>query len=172
MIADGRRKGGGDMRIFITLSIALAAIAPAGAGSARAAAPDSGAPGWMAGCWSQDSLSLGAAPKWTEECWMAPRGGVMLGAGRAGSGDRLDEWEAMQIIAGPDGRLVYWASPGGAARVGFTEASRGPTEIVFANAGHDYPQRIRYWREGAMLNAEISLIDGSRAMRWRYKRDR
>ena len=154
------------MRTFITLSIALAAMALAGAGKAQSTAPDTTAPGWMAGCWSQNK-----APKWTEECWMGPRGGVMLGAGRAGSGDKLSEWEAMQIIPASDGKLVFWASPDGGARVGFTEASRGPTEIVFANAGHDYPQRIRYWREGEMLNAEISLLDGSKAMRWQYKRD-
>jgi hypothetical protein len=154
------------MRTSISLSIALAAIALAGASAAQSTASDTAAPDWMAGCWSQDK-----APKWTEECWMGERGGVMLGAGRAGSGDKLTEWEATQIIPGADGKLVYWASPDGGARVSFTEVSRGATEIVFANAAHDYPQRIRYWREGAMLNAEISLIDGSKAMRWQYKRD-
>ncbi len=159
------------MRRSITLSAALATIALSGAGMAQSTARDTGAPGWMAGCWSQESLSPGGASKWTEECWMAPRGGVMLGAGRAGSGDKLSEWEATQILAGRDGKLVYWASPDGGVRVAFTEASRGPMEIVFANAAHDYPQRIRYWRDGAMLNAEISLIDGSKAVRWRYKRD-
>ena len=102
---------------------------------------------------------------------MGRRGGGMLGAGRAGAGDKLNEWEAMQIIPGPGGKLVYWASPDGGARVSFTEVTREATEIVFANAGHDYPQRIRYWREGEMLNAEISLIDGSKAIRWQYKRD-
>ena len=153
------------MRISITLSIALAAMTLTGVATAQSTGSGTAAPGWMAGCWSQDK-----APKWTEECWMGPRGGVMLGAGRAGSGDKLSEWEAMQIIAAADGKLVFWASPDGGARVGFTEASRGPTEIVFANAAHDYPQRIRYWRDGETLNAEISLIDGSRAMRWQYKR--
>jgi hypothetical protein len=156
----------------VTAAIALAAIASATSGAAQTAAGAGSMPGWMAGCWSQAVPSRGEAPKWTEECWMAPRGGVMLGAGRAGSGERLTEWEATQIVPGPDGRLVYWASPGGGARVAFTEVSQGPGEIVFANAGHDYPQRIRYWREGAALNAEISLIDGSKALRWRYKRDR
>jgi Domain of unknown function (DUF6265) len=156
------------MRRSIALSVAVAVIALAGAG--RAQSSGAGAPDWMAGCWSQDSLSPAGAPKWTEECWMAPRGGVMLGAGRAGSGDRLTEWEATQIIPGPDGKLVYWASPDGGARIGFTEVSRGPTEIVFANATHDYPQRIRYRREGDRLLAEISLADGSKAVRWDYKR--
>ncbi len=88
------------MRASITLLIALAAIALAGPGAAQSTASGSGAPGWMAGCWSQDK-----APKWTEECWMGPRGGVMLGAGRAGAGDKLNEWEAMQIILGADGKL-------------------------------------------------------------------
>ncbi|MDB5673224.1 MAG: hypothetical protein JWM65_206 [Sphingomonas bacterium] len=154
------------MRTSVTRSITLAAIALSAASTAQTTAPDAAAPGWMAGCWSQNK-----APKWTEECWMGPRGGVMLGAGRAGSGNKLNEWEAMQIIPGADGKLVFWASPDGGTRVSFTEMSRGPADIVFANAGHDYPQRVRYWREGAMLNAEISLIDGSRAMRWQYKRD-
>jgi hypothetical protein len=95
----------------------------------------------------------------------------MLGAGRAGNGDKLGEWEATQIIPGVDGKLVYWASPDGGTRVAFTEVSRGAREIVFANAAHDYPQRIRYWREGAMLNAEISRLDGSKPIRWQYKRD-
>ena len=154
------------MRRLITMAAVVTAAALAGGGAAQSPVGDHAAPAWMTGCWSQDRAS-----KWTEECWMAPRGGVMLGAGRAGTGDKLSEWEATQIIAGPDGRLVYWASPDGGARVGFTEISRGPTEIVFANAGHDYPQRIRYWRDGAMLDAEISLLDGSKPIRWQYKRD-
>ncbi|MGY4397037.1 hypothetical protein ACVWZA_002228 [Sphingomonas sp. UYAg733] len=33
---------------------------------------------------------------------------------------------------------------------------------------HDYPQRIRYWREGKILNAKISLSYGSKRMRWSY----
>jgi hypothetical protein len=41
---------------------------------------------------------------------------------------------------------------------------------VFANPAHDYPQRIRYWLEGNALNAEISRIDGSKTVRWTYRR--
>lgn len=158
------------MRASMIVSVAIATLTLSSAGVAQ---PAAGAmPGWMAGCWSQDSLSKDGAAKWTEECWMAPRGGVMLGAGRAGHGERLSEWEATQIILGANGKLVYWASPDGGARVAFTEVSRGAQEIVFANTAHDYPQRIRYWREGETLNAEISLSDGSKGMRWQYKRDR
>jgi hypothetical protein len=42
--------------------------------------------------------------------------------------------------------------------------------ITFVNAAHDYPQRIRYWRDGRDLMAEVSLADGSKAQRWRYAR--
>ena len=60
------------------------------------------APGWMAGCWIEQS-----GPKWTEECWMGSRGGVMLGAGRSGTGETLRNWEATQILPGADGKLAY-----------------------------------------------------------------
>ncbi|WP_326525605.1 DUF6265 family protein [Sphingomonas sp.] len=131
------------------------------------AAPDPGAPlpSWMAGCWIEDR-----APRWTEECWTIPRAGSMLGSNRAGNGDRLTMWEAMQILPDPDGRPVFWASPRGAPRSAFPMASAKEGEIAFANPAHDYPQRIRYWREGELLKAEVSLADGSKPMRWSFRR--
>jgi hypothetical protein len=109
-----------------------------------------------------------AERKWTEECWTPPRAGTMLGSGRSGAGLKLQSWEANQILPDADGKLVFWASPGGGTRIAFPMLSQGPSEIVFANPAHDYPQRIRYWREGKALNAEISLTDGSKPMRWSY----
>ena len=52
--------------------------------------------------------------------------------------------------------------------VPFKLISNTEGRYVFENKGHDFPQRIRYWREGDALNAEVSLIDGGKAMRWRY----
>lgn len=154
------------MRWIVAKSAALAAtLAIAGAAVAQSKMGEGPAPGWMAGCWLQET-----AEKWTEECWMAPRGGLMLGAGRSGSGETLHDWEATQILVGKDGKLAFWASASGGARVGFPEVLRRDKEIVFANPAHDYPQRIRYWREGEVLNAETSLVDGSKAMRWQYRR--
>jgi hypothetical protein len=122
-------------------------------------------PGWLAGCWSEQKGS-----SWTEECWTAPRAGNMLGSGRNGRNDLLRSWETMQIEQASDGTLTFYGAPRGGARVAFPMVSSGPREIVFANPQHDYPQRIRYWREGMDLNAETSLADGSKAFRWRYKR--
>jgi hypothetical protein len=58
--------------------------------------------------------------------------------------------------------------PGGGAPVEFAMTNQSTRSIEFANPAHDFPQRIRYWREGDTLNAEIALIDGGRAFRWSY----
>lgn len=135
-----------------------------GAGNASARAPDpDGLPAWLAGCWIQQE-----GQAWTEECWTAPRAGMMLGSGRSGVGERLRSWEATQILPDAAGKPVFWASPQGGQRVAFPLASRTASEMVFANPAHDYPQRIRYWRDGATLNAEISMLDGSKPMRWHF----
>jgi hypothetical protein len=47
--------------------------------------------------------------------------------------------------------------------------SIGEDSIEFANPRHDYPQRIRYWRQGQLLMAEISKIDGSDSQRWNFR---
>lgn len=144
------------MRNIMTVAIALLS---------SAAAPVPSMPDWMAGCWSEQK-----GAEWTDECWSAPRGGIMLGSGRNGRGDRLLSWEATQIEWGGDGKLVFYGSVRGGARVAFPATATGPRSIVFANPQHDYPQRIRYWREGSDLAAEISLADGARPVRWRYRR--
>ena len=133
-------------------------------------APPAGAvrlPEWMAGCWVDE-----ASAEWTEECWSAPRAGTMLGYSRSGKGERLTMWEATQILAEPNGALTFWASPRGAPRSAFATVTHTGQEIIFANPAHEYPQRIRYWRDGEALHAEISLADGSRAVRWRLQRAR
>lgn len=124
-------------------------------------------PSWMAGAWS---LSDGRGG-WTEEFWTAPRGGLMIGASREGTGDTLRSWEATRIVRRGDGSLSFVAMPGGAEGVEFALVKQDAGSIEFANPTHDYPQRIRYWLDGKQLKAEISLIDGSRAVSWSYSRD-
>jgi hypothetical protein len=128
-------------------------------------------PAWMAGCWEMRD-----GERWAEECWTIPRGGMMLGSGRTGTGDRVESWENMRIALAepdPDGTTIgmaFVAAPGGA---GWTTFGWRPGEddgVTFYNAGNDYPQRVRYWREGELLKAEISLGDGSQATRWTFSR--
>jgi hypothetical protein len=123
-------------------------------------------PGWLVGCWEQVE-----GDKWTDECWTTPRGGIQIGSGRSGRGEKLNSWESMQIERGEDGGLTFYGSPGGAPRVAFPLVSQAAQEVVFANPAHDYPQRIRYWRDGELLRAEIALADGSKAVGLTYRRD-
>ena len=143
--------------LIATIAAAFAVVPATAAGPAM--------PGWLTGCWSQIE-----GPNWTEECWSGPRAGNMFGGGRRGRGDTLVGWESLQIEQGADGRITLYTQPQGGQRIPYAMVSAGDREIVFANPAHDYPQRVRYWREGMDLNAEISLSDGSRAMRWHYKR--
>jgi hypothetical protein len=98
----------------------------------------------------------------------------MLGTGRSGTGGVLDSWEVMQIemVETDDPAidpLTFYGAPKGENRTGFVWVRDSKEAgITFVNAGHDYPQRIRYWRDGRDLMAEVSLVDGSKAQRWRY----
>lgn len=146
------------MRFILTIGLgaALTCAAPAA---------EHALPSWMAGAWHEEK-----AGQWTEEFWFQPRAGQMLGTSRSGHGEKLGNWEVMRIEADPKSGLVLLASPEGGAPTRFERMSSGASEIVFANRAHDYPQKISYRREGTRLIAEISLMDGSKAMRWTYER--
>ena len=128
-------------------------------------------PGWLAGCWEMRD-----SERWAEECWTIPRGGMMLGSGRAGTGDRVASWETMRIALdepageGPVVRMAFVAAPGGTGWTLFAWSPADEEGVTFHNAANDYPQRVRYWREGELLKAEISLGDGSQAMQWTFRR--
>jgi hypothetical protein len=124
-------------------------------------------PGFIAGCWD-----LIEGENWTQECWMEPRAGLMLGASREGSGTKLKSWEQMRIEHTSDGKLVLLASPEGHDATTFEARPVGENAIEFTNSKHDYPQRIRYELKGDKLEAEISLIDGSKPTRWTYVREK
>ena len=136
---------------------------------ARAAeAQGPGLPSWMAGCWETHSEGV-----WVEECWTGPRGGIMLGSGRSGKGEQLINWEVMQIVRTPTDdparpKVTFYGAPSNKDRTPFHWVASSSRDVTFLNAEHDFPQRIRYWREGRDLVAEISLKDGTKAQRWRY----
>lgn len=121
-------------------------------------------PHWMAGAWIMKTSDTG----WYEEYWTAPRGGLMLGAAREGDGQTLKFWEQMQIRKQEDGSLSFFAQPLGKPPSEFPMVAAEENSITFANPDHDYPQRIRYWREGDIFHAEIALIDGSSAHQFTF----
>lgn len=122
-------------------------------------------PVWMSGAWDQVD-----GEKWADEYWTPPRAGIMIGASRSGTGEKLEFWEHMRIVREADGTLAFWAIAGDQKPVRFAAVHVGADEIVFANAQHDYPQRIRYWREGSKLKARISALDGSKAADFEFDR--
>ena len=82
---------------------------------AAAAAEPAPLPAFLAGCWEERRKDGG----WTEECWTAPRGALMIGSGRDGKGDTVGHWEWMRIERSADGALAFYASPKGAPAVRF-----------------------------------------------------
>lgn len=135
----------------------LAASAPQGASVDDLA--------WMSGRWETSSDG-----RWTEEQWSAPRGGVMLGYSRSGEGEALREFEFLRLQAGEDGAVAYMASPTGRPPVAFRLTQSDGSSATFENPAHDFPQRIRYRRQGDDMVATISTIDGGNAMSWTYRR--
>lgn len=132
---------------------------------AEIAAAPAPLPAFLTGCWEQRK-----ADRWTEECWTAPRGGLMIGSGRTGQGDTVRDWEWMRIERATDGSVSFYGSPKGTPAVAFKATKVGESEIIFANPAHDFPQRVRYIRTATGIDAEVSLADGTRPMRWSYRR--
>ena len=123
-------------------------------------------PAFISGCWEEKRDGGG----WTEECWTDTRGGLMIGSGRDGNGDKVGHWEWMRIERGADGSLTFYGSPKGVSPVAFKATEADGKSITFVNAAHDYPQRVRYLATETGLDAEVSLADGSKPNRWSYRR--
>ena len=147
------------MRTLVTAALALllAAQAPAPTRVDDLA--------WMSGSWESAN-----GERWLEETWSAPRAGMMLGFARHGVGERLHEFEFVRLQAGEDGVVTYFAQPQGRPAVPFRLARAEANEAVFENPDHDYPQRIRYRRDGDSLTATISRLDGSHAIDFAFRR--
>jgi uncharacterized protein DUF6265 len=120
---------------------------------------------WMSGCWT---LSRGSTV--TDEMWMTPRGGVMLGVARTVNGSRLRDAEFTRIFAKGD-TLVYAAGPLNQAGAEFAARRVAPGEIVFENLAHDFPKRIGYRSAPDSLIAFIEgASEGEKRTWYRYAR--
>lgn len=151
------------MPLLRLLTPILAAFAATLAGPSLAAT-DEGLPAFMAGTWMMED-----GAEWSDELWSDAKGNLMLGVARSGFGSEVKSWEMARIERKADGSISYFAQPKGAAPTEFRQALRSADAVEFANAANDFPQRIRYWRQGQLLMAEISKLDGSGAVRWNYR---
>ena len=106
---------------------------------------------FLSGCWA------GAG---TEEVWLKPQGGTMLGMSRTVKGGRTVFTEFLHIASAPDGGLVLNVQlklAGKSTQFRLTELKDGA--VTFSNPEHDYPQRIIYRREAD--GSLFARIEGS-----------
>lgn len=108
---------------------------------------------WLQGCWRSAGGEAGS-----QEQWMGPAGGSMLGSSRTIKGGKTVNFEFMQLRENEPGKLVFIAQPSGAAPTSFALLREADGELVFENAGHDFPQRVIYQRDGA--NGLRARIEG------------
>lgn len=137
------------MNRFVLTAGLLVLAAPA---AQAQAAEQLGKLSYLSGCWE-----LRTPTRVTHEQWMAPLGGMMLGMSRTVAGDVAREWEALRIEA-RSGGLVYAAQPGGRPATDFTATVVTDSSVTFANAEHDFPQRIIYRRVGS--DSLVARIEG------------
>lgn len=121
---------------------------------------------WMAGYWLDCTDGREAS-----ETWSDPRAGLMVGSAVTVSRSGRPSFEVSHIGMTPEG-FAYVAQPQGAPPTVFVLSESGPARAVFSNAGHDFPQRVIYERDGDVLKARIEgEIDGQmRGMDWRFDR--
>ena len=143
----------------LATAIALGVATPA---AAQEAAPLD----WLVGEWCTEKAGLENV---TCESWRAMGNGVLRGMGQTWHERFVTVDEHMEIRPVGDG-FVYHAEPHRQKPADFHAKGPQPAMAVrFENRAHDYPQVVRYWREGDLLMAEISLADGSKPQRWTYR---
>ncbi len=107
---------------------------------------------WLTGCWQSEDGG-------TRETWSVLEGGFYFGHSVVYQGDQAVFFEQMRIDPGET--PIFNAYPRGVGPSPFPAIELAENSVTFANAEHDYPQKISYWRDRDQLRATISLFDGS-----------
>lgn len=153
-------------RLFAVLFVVLTTLA---AIPAHAADDPLKQLAWLSGQWAGREGNAR-----TEQHFMKPAGGVMLGMRRSLSTNRGTDTEFIRIVAEPDGSVVYYGQPLGLANVmPFKLVESGPNTATFVNTSIDYPQRIVFNRYGGVMVAALEGPDGHGGVRrfgWTWKR--
>jgi hypothetical protein len=124
--------------------------------SAFAADPTINDISFMSGCWAQVGREKGS-----DEVWLRPAGGVMLGMGRTVKKGKAVDHEFMQIREA-NGGLTFFANPSGQPGAEFSMLSLTKTKAVFENKEHDFPQRVIYELRGETLVGRIEGTENGR----------
>jgi uncharacterized protein DUF6265 len=134
----------------------IAAVATSAPSHAQSSAKIEDA-SWLAGCWS-----MARTDGSTEEHWLQPAGGAMLGLSRTIRDSKMTEYEYLAIRE-VDGKLAYVAIPSGQKETTFPLVRLSPAELVFENPRHDFPQRVIYRKVPDGIAARIEGVVGGKA---------
>ena len=121
---------------------------------------------WIAGNWSSDHNGI-----YTEEQWLEPRAGMMIGMNRTAFPSGKATFEFLRIAETEKG-IAYFASPSGKPATSFALKEIDKSRVVFENTAHDFPHRIIYERSGDSMVAMIEgELNGKRkSMKWTWTR--
>lgn len=111
---------------------------------------------WLAGCWV-------TADKSSQEVWVVDSDKSLIGFGVALGAGEVVFFEVLSIKQNDDGVWTYTAHPSGQASASFIAVDARENSVVFTNPKHDYPQEIRYRRDGSKLSATVSLLGGDKS---------
>ncbi len=109
---------------------------------------------WLTGCWQN-------AENGTREIWSVSEDGYYFGYSIVLKDGHAVFFEQMRIDPAP--LPIFNAYPSGEGPSSFPAIEIADNSVTFANTAHDYPQKIKYWRDSDGLRAVISLIDDSGA---------
>jgi hypothetical protein len=116
---------------------------------------------WLTGCWQGDDGM-------TREVWSGSEDGYYFGYSVVLKDGHAVFFEQMRVDPAP--LPVFNAYPAGKGPSAFPATEISDTSVTFANAAHDFPQKIKYWRDGARLRATISRIDDGGAAEFSFTR--
>jgi hypothetical protein len=107
---------------------------------AAVAQDDVASAAWLSGCWVTS-----AADVRSEEVWMEPEGGLMVGMARTVRGGVATGYEFV-LLRLKDGTLTYSAYPSGQDPADFPATEISTSRLRFENPQHDFPRAIEYHR--------------------------
>lgn len=109
--------------------------------------------GWLVGCWVSPDGSA-------QEVWVIDSDQSLAGFGVAFDHNKIGFYEVLTIRENEHGSLIYTAHPSGQRTASFAATAITENSVIFTNPDHDYPQEIKYTREGNRLHAITSLLGG------------
>lgn len=116
---------------------------------------------WIAGCWEQNDA---AKNRFGAEQWMKPAGGSMIGMSRTVRNGKTAGFEFLRIVEDVSG-IHYISKPSeNKEETSFKLVKFNPSEVVFENSAHDFPQRIIYRLDKANLFARIEGNNNGKPM--------